>query len=34
MKRYGLYPELVPMGDTIFFGTASETSVEWVLGGR
>ncbi len=34
MKRYGLYPELVPVGDSIFFGTQSATSAEWILGGR
>lgn len=34
MKRYGLYPEVVPVGDSIFFGTESGTSAEWILGGR
>lgn len=34
MKRYGLYPELVPIGDSIFFGTGGDTSSEWVLAGR
>lgn len=34
MKRYGLYPELVPVGDSILFGTESTSTAEWILAGR
>lgn len=34
MKRYGLYPELNPYGDTLCIGSQSSEPGEWILGGR
>lgn len=34
MKRYGLSPELAPVGDSIFFGTEAHSSPQWALVGR
>ena len=34
MKRFGVYPELNPLGDSIYFGSQSSSHKEWILSGR